>query len=113
MSKLRSDNGYGKLKNNIGWIFNKARSNAVSHKLTWSHYFELLKIEDELARSFYQNQAVADNWSVRELKRQKQSGLFHRLALSKNKEKILELSRQGQIVKSEVDLIKEPYIFDF
>lgn len=54
----------------------------LSHKLTWSHYFELLKVEDDLARDFYQNQSIKDNWTVRELKRQKQSGLFHRLALS-------------------------------
>lgn len=85
----------------------------VSHKLTWSHYFELLKIDDDLTRNFYQNQAISDNWNVRELKRQKQSGLFHRLALSQNKEKILELSRRGQIIKSENDLIRDPYVFEF
>ncbi len=59
---------------------------------------ELLKIDDDLAREFYQNQAIKENWTVRELKRQKKTGLFHRLALSKNKEKILELSRKGQII---------------
>lgn len=85
----------------------------LSLKLTWSHYFELLKIEDNLARSFYQNQVIKENWTVRELKRQRKSGLFHRLALSQDKEKILELSKQGQIVKSERDLIKDPYIFEF
>lgn len=85
----------------------------VSHKLTWSHYFELLKIDDDLARNFYQNQAITDNWTVRELKRQKQSGLFHRLALSQNKDKILELSKRGQIIKSENDLTRDPYVFEF
>lgn len=85
----------------------------LSHKLTWSHYFELLKIEDNLARNFYQNQAITENWTVRELKRQRKSGLFHRLALSKNKEEILELAKQGQMIKSENDLIKDPYIFEF
>ncbi len=85
----------------------------VSHKLTWSHYFELLKIEDDLAREFYQNQAIKESWTVRELRRQKKSGLFHRTALNKNKEEILELSKQGQIVKSENDLIKDPYVFEF
>jgi len=85
----------------------------VSHKLSWSHYFELLKIDDDLAREFYQNQAIKENWTVRELKRQKKTGLFHRLALSKNKEKILELSRKGQIINSESDLTKDPYVFEF
>ena len=85
----------------------------VSHKLTWSHYFELLKVEDDLAREFYQNQAIKENWTVRELKRQKKTGLFHRIALSKNKEKILDLSKQGQVIKSEEDLTKDPYVFEF
>ena len=74
---------------------------------------ELLKIDDDLAREFYQNQAIKENWTVRELKRQKKTGLFHRLALSKNKEKILELSRKGQIINSESDLTKDPYVFEF
>ncbi len=85
----------------------------MSHKLSWSHYFELLKIDDDLAREFYQNQAIKENWTVRELKRQKKTGLFHRIALNKNKEKILELSKQGHIIKSEEDLTKDPYVFEF
>ena len=85
----------------------------VSHKLSWSHYFELLKIDDDLAREFYQNQAIKENWTVRELKRQKNTGLFHRIALSKDKEKILELSKKGQIISSENDLTKDPYVFEF
>ncbi len=43
----------------------------VSHKLGWSHYFELLKISDDLERSFYEKQSILENWSIRELKRQK------------------------------------------
>ena len=58
----------------------------VSHNLSWSHYVELLKISLEEERAFYQNQCIAANWSVRELKRQKDSGLFLRLAASKNKD---------------------------
>lgn len=85
----------------------------LSRKLGWSHYFELLKVEDNLARQFYEQQAIADNWTVRELKRQKKSGLFHRLAISKNKEEILKLAKEGQIVESEEDLIKNPYVFEF
>ncbi len=85
----------------------------VSHKLTWSHYFELLKVDDDLARNFYQNQSITENWTVRELKRQKQSGLFHRLALSQKKDKIMELSKQGQIIQSENDFIRDPYVFEF
>ena len=59
----------------------------MSHKLSWSHYYELLKVEDDLARTFYEQQAIAENWTIRELRRQKQSGLFHRLAIEKTKRK--------------------------
>lgn len=85
----------------------------LSHKLSWSHYYELLKVEDDLVREFYERQAVADNWTIRELKRQKQSGLFHRLALGKDKNEILRLSKEGQIVESEEDFIRSPYVFEF
>jgi predicted nuclease of restriction endonuclease-like (RecB) superfamily len=57
----------------------------LSHKLSWSHYCELVKIDDELERSFYYQQNIIENWSVPELKRQKDSGLFLRLSASKNK----------------------------
>ncbi len=72
----------------------------LSGKLSWSHYIELLSIGDKLTREFYQKQTELENWTVRELKRQKKTGLFHRIALSKDKDKILELSKKGQIIKS-------------
>ncbi|MDR1492680.1 MAG: PDDEXK nuclease domain-containing protein [Planctomycetaceae bacterium] len=85
----------------------------LSHKLSWSHYFELLKIDDDLERSFYEQQALIEHWSVPELKRQKDSGLFLRLALSKEKEKVLPLAKHGQIVESPTDIIKDMYVFEF
>jgi len=85
----------------------------LSHKLSWSHYYELLKVEDDLAREFYEQEAIIDNWTIRELKRQKQSGLFHRLAIGKDKDEILRLSKEGQIVKSEEDFVRNPYVFEF
>jgi hypothetical protein len=57
----------------------------VSHLLGWSHYVELLKLENHLERSFYQQQGINERWSVRELKRQINTSLFLRLAASKNK----------------------------
>jgi predicted nuclease of restriction endonuclease-like (RecB) superfamily len=85
----------------------------VSHFLSWSHAIELLKIDDPLERSFYEKQMVAENWSVRELKRQKDSGLFLRLAASKDREGILKLASQGQIALQAEDLLREPYVFEF
>ncbi len=85
----------------------------ASHLLSWSHYYELLKIKDDVERSFYEKQTIIENWSIRELRRQKKTGLFQRIALSKNKKEILELAQKGYKPKNENDLIKEPYVFEF
>lgn len=81
--------------------------------LSWSHYAELLTVSDDLARSFYEKQAINENWSFREMKRQIDSALFQRLALSKNKKGMLALAEKGQVVISAKDAIKDPYIFEF
>lgn len=85
----------------------------LSHLLSWSHYVELLKVEDSLERDFYLNQSIKENWSVRELKRQKKTNLFLRLAASKNKNEILQLSKEGQSLQKPEDLIREPYVLEF
>jgi len=89
------------------------KSQTLSDQLSWSHYVELLSLDDELERSFYEKQCIKDGWSVRELKRQKNSALFHRIALSKEKKGVLELAKKGQIIKKEKDIIKEPCILEF
>lgn len=89
------------------------KSETLSHKLSWSHYFEILKVDNDLARNFYEKQCINENWSVRELRRQKNSMLFERLALSKDKEGILKLSSHGQAIINPGDLIKEPYVLEF
>jgi predicted nuclease of restriction endonuclease-like (RecB) superfamily len=85
----------------------------LSRKLGWSHYIELLKIDDPLERNFYEKQAVLENWSIRELLRQKKTSLFLRLAASKDKQGIMKLSQKGQIVEQPLDIFREPYILDF
>ncbi len=85
----------------------------LSGKLSWSHYVEILSISDELARSFYEKQCINENWSVRELKRQRNSGLFQRIALSKDKKGILKLAKEGQLIEKVEDIIKDPYVFEF
>ena len=89
------------------------KSETLSHQLSWSHYFELLKIESDLERSFYLQQSIKENWSVRELKRNKTSALFQRLALSRNKKGILSLAQKGQVIKKDSDIIKDPYVLEF
>jgi len=81
--------------------------------LSWSHYCELLSTEDDKARLFYQIESYKNNWSVRELRRQINSLLFERLALSKNKKKVLELARKGQVIEKPEDAIKNPYVLEF
>lgn len=81
--------------------------------LSWSHYCELLKIEEPLARSFYEQEAIQNNWSVRELKRQINSMLFERLALSKDTKAVMKMAKKGQIVEKPEDAIKDPYILEF
>jgi predicted nuclease of restriction endonuclease-like (RecB) superfamily len=88
-------------------------SQKPSHQLSWSHYVELLKLDVELERGFYEKQAIAEHWSVPELKRQKAASLFLRLAASKDKPGILKLAAQGQQIEQPADLLREPYVFEF
>jgi predicted nuclease of restriction endonuclease-like (RecB) superfamily len=97
--------GYQHLRHPIG--------EKPSHQLSWSHHVELLKLDDPLERSFYEKQAIAEGWSVPELRRQKASSLFLRLAASKDKAGILQLAAQGQILEQPADLLREPYVFEF
>ncbi|HQH43512.1 MAG TPA: PDDEXK nuclease domain-containing protein [Syntrophorhabdaceae bacterium] len=85
----------------------------LSGQLSWSHYVEIIKADSELEISFYTRQCEKENWSVRELKRQMKSMLFHRLALSKDKTGIMEIAQKGSEVEKAEDLIKDPYVFEF
>jgi predicted nuclease of restriction endonuclease-like (RecB) superfamily len=85
----------------------------ASHKLSWSHYVELLKIDDPLERSFYEQQTLIERWSIPELRRQMKSSLFLRLAASKDKEGIIQLAKNGHTIEHPADLIREPYVLDF
>ena len=85
----------------------------VSAKLRWSHYLELIKIDEEQKRNFYLNECINSRWSVRELQRQRDSLLYERLTLSADKNKILELSEKGQVLKTSKDLVKDPFVLEF
>lgn len=80
--------------------------------MSWSHYVEILKLDDTLEQQFYIKQCEQENWSVRELKRQMKSMLFHRLALSKNKQEVLDLAKEGLQIQNSKDIIR-PYVFEF
>lgn len=85
----------------------------VSAILSWSHFVVLLGISDNKARRFYEKQAIIENWSKRELERQIDASLFERLALSRDKKGVLQLSKKGHITKHATEVIKDPYVLDF
>jgi predicted nuclease of restriction endonuclease-like (RecB) superfamily len=88
-------------------------SGTLSHQLSWSHYYEILKLDDGLERSFYIKECEKQHWSVRELKRQMDSMLFHRIALSKDKEGVLQLAEQGSDIQKPEDIIRDPFVLEF
>jgi predicted nuclease of restriction endonuclease-like (RecB) superfamily len=83
-------------------------------QLSWSHYLKLRRIEDRAERRFYEIETVANNWSLKELKRQCDSALYQCLALSRDKQGIKELSAEkGQIIEKPEDALKDPLILEF
>lgn len=89
------------------------KGETLSHQLTWSHYFELLKCDDPLEMQFYMKECIKEGWRVRELKRQINSSLFQRLALSTDKEGVLALANRGHQVLTPTDIIRDPYVLEF
>jgi len=91
----------------------KSSGLTVSHQLSWSHYYELLKCNTNEEISFYQQSAIREKWSVRELRRQIDSALFERIALSKDSKGVMELAKKGNTIEKETDIIRDPYILEF
>lgn len=81
--------------------------------LSWTHYLILIRIKDAAARSFYEIECAAQNWSVRQLQRQVNSCLYERLALSRNKDEVMRLANEGQAVEKPADVIKDPITLEF
>ena len=89
------------------------KSHALRDQLSWTHYRLLLKVEREEARNFYMLEAAENGWSTRELERQINSLLFERLALSREKEEVLDIAKRGQQITKPSDLVKDPYVMEF
>lgn len=81
--------------------------------LSWSHYVVLMRVEQSLARSFYEIEAAREGWSVRELERQVASLLFERLAKSRDEEKVRAMATVGQQVTKPQDVLKDPMVLEF
>jgi predicted nuclease of restriction endonuclease-like (RecB) superfamily len=80
--------------------------------LSWSHYVFLIGLKEE-ERNFYEIEAAQQGWTVRELRRQFDAGLYERLALSRDPQAIRDLARKGQHVAKPQDLLKDPYVLEF
>jgi len=115
-AKLGKGFSRSNLFNMRNFYFNYSDVQTLSGHLGWSHYCELLAVSNKDARSFYEKECLNSRWSIRELRRQIDSALFQRLLLSDgtlNKQKVLELAQQGQIIEKPEDIIKDPYVLEF
>jgi predicted nuclease of restriction endonuclease-like (RecB) superfamily len=115
--RLSSEFGKGFDKSNLwnmkAFYLAFKKIDALSRELTWTHYRLLLRVEKLEARAFYEVEAANARWSTRELKRQIDSLLFERLALSRDKEGVMELAMKGQEINEPADLVKDPYVLEF
>lgn len=82
-------------------------------KLSWTHYVLLLTIKNPDERSFYEIEAGAAGWSLPELRRQLATGLYERLALSRDQDAVRKLANEGQVIAKLEDMLKEPYVLEF
>ncbi len=81
--------------------------------VSWSHYLQLMRIENEDERSFYEIESARSGWSVRTLQRQYNSSFYERLALSRDKEAVLQLAKKGNIIAKPEDIVKQPTVLEF
>lgn len=81
--------------------------------LSWSHYLKLMRINNIDERHFYEIESIKNDWSLTELKRQYNSSLYERIALSKDKDKVYRLALEGQKVEAAEDAVKDPYVLEF
>lgn len=117
--KLTKEFGKGFSKTNLKQMksfyiaYRKGQTLSDQFRLSWSHYLILMRMENLDERNFYEIEAIENNWSLRELRRQIDSALYERLVLSRDKEKVKSLALKGQIIEKPEDIIKDPYILEF
>lgn len=115
--RLTQEYGKGFNETNLKYMrlfyLNFPNSHALRDQLSWTHYRLLFKVKKKDQRDFYMHECINSNWSTRELERQINSLLYERIALSKNKQKVKELSTKGHIIQKPEDVIKDPYVLEF
>ena len=98
---------------NLNWGNDIAPTQQLKFTLSWSHYLILMRIDNPDARSFYEIECAQQQWSVRQLSRQVGSSLYERLALSRDKDEVMRLAREGQTIEKPSDIIKNPLTLEF
>jgi len=115
--RLTTNFGKGFTRSNLFYMkqfyFLFPKVHALRGELSWTHYRLLLKVQNEKARQFYEAETVNSNWSSRELERQINSLLYERLAMSRDEKDVLQLSKEGQILREPKDIIKDPFVLEF
>lgn len=112
LRKLESIADVSEIRNTVAEI---QSTSPEPHKfvLSWSHYLILMRVKDANARSFYEIECAKQNWSIRWLQRQVNSSLYERLALSKDKDEVIRMATEGQVVEKPADIIKNPITLEF
>lgn len=112
LTKSNKETGKTNLANSVDQI---QIAPAEPHKfvLSWSHYLVLMRIKDDGARSFYEVECAKQNWGVRWLQRQVGSSLYERIALSSDRDKVVRMAKEGEIIEKPADIIKNPVTLEF
>lgn len=99
---------------NINPLTSKSgNTDGMTFTLSWSHYIILMREENPDARKFYEIEAARQNWSKRQLARQVGSSLYERLALSRDKDEVMRLANEGQVIEKPTDILKNPLTLEF
>lgn len=94
-------------------VLSLGRKLADFFKVSWTHYVVLMRIENPDERHFYEIEAAKQQWTVKQLQRQYGSSLYERLALSRDKVKVMRLANEGHTVEKPHDILKSPLVLEF
>ena len=93
-------------------VFGKLEENPP-FMVSWSHYLQLIRIENKEERSFYEIESAKSGWGIRTLQRQYNSSLYERLALSRDKDAVMQLAKEGNVIAKPQDIVKQPTVLEF
>ena len=105
----------GKSQTLFGFFGREGKGKRLSDvfRVSWSHYLVLIRIENPNERAFYELETVRQQWTVRQLQRQYAGSLYERLALSRNKNVVMKLAKEGQKIEKPIDILKSPVVLEF